>query len=87
MNEVKLYTMKGCHFCDDMKKKLISENIEYKEIDIRDKDNQAEVKKLLDFSKAENAPIIVIGKTILVPMVSFNSVDDGVKIIKELSHI
>jgi glutaredoxin len=84
MGKVRLYSMKGCPFCETMKTKFNESNIPYIEIDVEDPKNEKEVNKLMEMTKTDSVPIAIINKKILVPSVSFNTIEEGVNIIKKL---
>ena len=78
--EIKIFSMKGCPHCDNLKNQLIENKIVFTEVDIDDN------KELYDsFSKkvdSEFLPAVVIGKTAFLPDRSFNTIDEAVKQIK-----
>jgi|TARA_R110000796_G_scaffold1095_1_gene4222 glutaredoxin len=78
--EIKIFSMKGCPHCDNLKNQLIENKIVFTEVDID------ENKELYDsFSKkvdSEFLPAVVIGKTAFLPDRSFNTIDEAVKQIK-----
>ena len=78
--EIKIFSMKGCPHCDNLKNQLIENKIVFTEVDID------ENKELYDsFSKkvdSEFLPAVVIGKTAFLPERSFNTIDEAVKQIK-----
>jgi len=72
--------MKGCSHCDNLKKQLKENHVDFVGIDID------ENKKLYDsFSKKvenEFLPAVVIGKTAFLPDKSFNTIEEAVVLIK-----
>jgi glutaredoxin len=78
--EIKIFSMKGCQQCDNLKNQLKESKIDFTEVDIDDN------KELYDsFSKkvdSEFLPAVVIGKTAFLPERSFNTIDEAVKQIK-----
>ena len=78
--EIKIFSMKGCPHCDNLKNQLIENKIVFTEVDID------ENKELYDsFSKkvdSEFLPAVVIGKPAFLPDRSFNTIDEAVKQIK-----
>ena len=78
--EIKIFSMKGCPHCDNLKNQLKESKIDFTEVDIDDN------KELYDsFSKkvdSEFLPAVVIGKTAFLPDRSFNTIDEAVKQIK-----
>jgi len=78
--EVKIFTMKGCSYCDKLKEQLTENNIEYIEIDVDENEKLYE-----NFSKKVDndfLPAIIVGKTVFVPERSFKTINEAVKHIK-----
>ena len=74
---VKIFTMKGCSYCDKLKKQLTENKIEYFEIDVDENEELYE-----NFSKKvdnEFLPAIIVGKTVFVPEKSFKTINEAVK--------
>jgi len=89
-NLVILYTMKGCHFCDMMKKKLVHENIEYYERDINK--HEKEHNLFVEITGSDYVPAFMIVEDhesenptshVFVPDKHFNEITEGVEIIKK----
>ena len=81
---VRLYTMKECPFCDEMKNYLTEGGIEYTEIDIGLNRNKMEFRKIVEISKADSVPILIVNKKILMPDRSFKTIKEGFEIVKKL---
>jgi glutaredoxin len=81
--DIKIFSMRGCPHCVNLKNKLKEENIKFTEYDI---DEHSEMYD--KFSKIvgnEFLPAILIGKTAYVPEKSFKTIDKAVELIK--SHL
>ena len=78
--EVILYTMKGCPFCDDLKKILNENKVPFLEKDIED--NEKEYDKFSEAVKSEFLPAVLIGKKAFIPDRSFKTIDQAGKIIQ-----
>jgi glutaredoxin len=79
--DIKIFSMRGCPHCVNLKNKLKEENIEFTEYDI---DEHSEMYD--KFSKIvgnEFLPAILIGKTAYVPEKSFKTIDQAVGLIKD----
>lgn len=79
--EVRVFSMKGCPHCDNLKNKLKENNIEFVELDVDDNELLYE-----RFSKKVNnefLPAMLIGKTAYVPEKSFNTIDEAVELVKK----
>ena len=77
---VKIFTMKGCSYCDKLKQQLTENKIEYFEIDVDENEELYD-----NFSKKvdnEFLPAIIVGKTVFVPEKSFKTINEAVKQIK-----
>lgn len=79
---VKIYTIPNCPFCTELKDLLKTENIQFSEIDINDKNHFKEVEEIMSASNAEEVPIVRIEQQLLVPNVSFKSIKEAVEITK-----
>ena len=78
--EVRVFSMKGCPHCDNLKSQLKENNIKFTEIDV-DKHEELYEK----FSKKvdnEFLPAIMIGKKAFVPDRSFNTINEAVDLVK-----
>jgi len=79
--EVKIFSMKGCPHCENLKNKLNENNIDYIDIDVDDNEDLYEV-----FSKKvdnQYLPAILMGKTAFVPDKSFQTIDEAVELVKK----
>ena len=81
---VRLYTMKKCPFCDEMKKYLKEGDIEFMEIDVELHKNKLEFNKIVEISKADSVPILIVNKKILIPERSFKTIKEGFEKVKKL---
>jgi glutaredoxin len=59
-------------------------NIEYDKIDVNTKEGEEFFVKIYKITKSEDIPIIIVGKQILVPNISFKTIDNAIEIIKKL---
>lgn len=79
---VTIYGFKDCPYCTELKEILTTEGIEFTDVDITLPENEVEFNKVLEVSKAEEVPIIKIGKQLLVPNVSFQSIREAADLTK-----
>ncbi len=79
---VTVYTIKDCPYCNELKGLLKENEIEFNEIDIYDEDYKEEVDKVMEISKADQVPIVRVGAQLLVPDVSFQSINECLEITK-----
>lgn len=77
-----IYGMKKCGYCVNLKTKLVQNNIQfiYRDID----EYKEEFNKIIEKTKNDLVPVILVEKNILVPSISFNTIDEAVDIIKIL---
>lgn len=84
-----LFTMKGCPYCEQLKQKLNEEKLEFVERDIDE--NSEEYDLFVEITENEYVPAFMIieddGKNpsskLFAPDRDFNSLDEGVEIIKK----
>ena len=78
--EIKIFSMKGCPHCDNLKDKLKENKIDFVVIDVDENEKLYEVfsKKV----KNDFLPAILIDKTAFLPDKSFNTIDEAVIQIK-----
>lgn len=79
---IKIYTMPSCKYCNELKEKLNGENIEYQDINVMLPENEVEYNKLYEITKSEQVPIVLVGKQLLVPEISFKSINEAVDLTK-----
>lgn len=79
---VTIYTFPECPYCTELKKLLTSEGIEFKDVNINLDENKEEFDMILEVSKAEEVPVIKIGKQLLIPNVSFRSIQEAAELTK-----
>lgn len=79
---VTVYTIKDCPYCNELKGLLKENEIEFNEIDIYNEDYKEEVDKVMEISKADQVPIVRVGAQLLVPDVSFQSINECLEITK-----
>ena len=80
---VTIYGFKDCPYCTELKDILTTEGIEFKDVDVELTENQEEFNKIMEISKAEEVPIVKVGKQLLVPNVSFKSIKEAAELVKK----
>jgi glutaredoxin len=80
---VTIYGFSGCPYCKELKEIYDNEKIEYRDVDISLDENSEEWNTISEISKAEEVPVVKIGKQLLVPNVSFQSIREAVEITKK----
>jgi len=79
---VTIYGFNDCPYCSELKDMLKKEGIQFIEVDVNLPENQEEFDKILEVSKAEEVPIIKVGKQLLVPNVSFKTIKEAAELTK-----
>ena len=80
---VTIYGFKECPYCTELKDILTTEGIEFKDVDVELPENQEEFNKIMEISKADEVPIVKVGKQLLVPNVSFKSIKEAAELVKK----
>lgn len=80
---VRVYTIKDCPYCSELKEILKNENVDYTEIDVDNPINEEEFKKLTDFTKSYDVPQIKVNKHVIVPGVSFQTIREAADLTKK----
>ena len=80
---VRIYSIKQCSYCNELKELLKSNNIEFKDIDIDLKENQEEFNKINLIAKTDSVPIILVNKRILVVNKSYKTIQEAFELIKK----
>jgi glutaredoxin len=80
---IRIYTLKGCGYCNELKELLQKENIEYKDINVDLPENQKEFNKVLEITKSEYLPQILVNKRLLIANKSYQSISEAVELIKK----
>lgn len=79
-----IYGMKKCGYCVNLKTKLVQNNIQFNYRDIEE--YKDEFNKIIEKTKKDLVPVILVEKNILVPTLSFNTIDEAIEIIKKLTN-
>ncbi|TXG84770.1 MAG: glutaredoxin [Spirochaetes bacterium] len=74
---VTIYTFPECPYCTALKEIYTKEGIEYRDVNITLPENEEEWNQIAEVSKAEEVPVIKIGLQLLVPNVSFQSIEEA----------
>ena len=80
---VKLYTIENCPYCIELKKLLTKEGIEFTEIDVDKDENQDEFNRIYEIAKCNDVPMVIVNNQLLVPHVSFNSLNECFTLTKQ----
>jgi len=80
---VKIYTIENCPYCRELKNLLTNEGIEYTEVDVNKDENQVEFDKIYEVSKCNDVPMVRVGNQLLVPNISFKSLNECFQLTKQ----
>lgn len=83
MEKVKIYTISNCPYCTELKSILTEEGIEFIDIDVNLEENENEYNQIHEITKSDDVPIVKVGKQLLVPNVSFQSIREAVDLTKK----
>lgn len=74
---VKIYSIPQCPYCTELKEKLTENNIEFLDVNVFLEENRDEYNMIIEKTNSDEVPIIRVGKQLLVPNVSFNSINEA----------
>lgn len=80
---VTIYTFPECPYCTELKEILTTEGVKFTDVNVNLPENENEFNKIIEISKAEEVPVIKVGKQLLVPNVSFKSIREAADLTKK----
>ena len=80
---IKIYTIENCPYCTELKKILTEEGIKFIDVDVNLEENEAEYNQIHEITKSDEVPIVKVGKQLLVPNVSFSSIQEAAYLTKQ----
>ena len=80
-----IYSIPECPYCTELKEILTKEGVEFTDINVNLPENEKEYDKIYELTKSEMVPIIRVGKQLLVPEVSFKTIQEGAQLAKKFS--
>lgn len=80
---VRLYTIPNCPYCAELKEILTTEGVQFTEVNVMLPENDAEYNQLAKITKSDDVPIVKVGKQLLVPNVSFQSIREAADLTKK----
>lgn len=81
---VRIFSMKNCSYCEELKERLIEMNIEFTDVDINSKKGKEEFEIVGRVVKTDYVPIIIVGRNVLIPETSFQTIEQASNIVKNL---
>jgi glutaredoxin len=80
---IRIYSIPQCPYCTELKEMLTNEGIEFTDVNVDLPENEEEYNKIYEITKAEEVPIILVNKQLLVPNVSFKSIKEAANLTKK----
>lgn len=80
---VRIYSIPQCPYCTELKNILTEEGIAFVDINVMLPENDKEYSDLHAIVKVDDVPIIRVGKQILVPNISFQSIRQAADLTKK----
>jgi glutaredoxin len=83
MEKVKIYSTPQCPYCIELKNILTEEGVEFIDVNVNLAENENEYNQIHAITKSDEVPIIKVGKQLLVPNVSFQSIREAADLTKK----
>lgn len=80
---VVVYSIPQCPYCTELKEKLTENNIEFKDVNVFLTENNEEYSEIVKKTNSDEVPIVKVGNQLLVPNVSFNSINEACDLTKK----
>jgi len=80
---VRIYSIPECPFCTELKEILTQEGVEFVDVNVNLPENEKEYDQIHEVTKSEEVPIVMVGKQLLVPNVSFQSIREAADLTKK----
>jgi glutaredoxin 3 len=80
---VKIYSIPQCPYCNELKEKLTEANIEFKDVNVLLEEHKTEYDAIVEKTKSDEVPIVRVGNQLLVPNVSFHSINEAYDLTKK----
>ena len=85
---VKIYSIDDCPYCTELKDRLTAYDIDFEEVNVDLPENELEFKAIYEATNSDNVPVVRIGQQLLVPEISFTSIEEAAELTKKfLSEI
>ena len=80
---IKIYSIPDCPYCTELKNILTEEGIEFIDVDVNLEENEAEYNQIHEITKSDQVPIVKVGKQLLIPNVSFATIQEAAYLTKQ----
>lgn len=81
---VKIFSFSACPYCTELKALLKGANIEFQDVDITLKENEAEFNEVVKITKCSDLPILQVNNQLLIPDTSFRSLNEALSVTKKI---
>jgi glutaredoxin len=80
---VRIYSIPECPYCTELKEILTQEGVKFVDVNVNLPENEKEYDQIHEVTKSEEVPIVMVGKQLLVPNVSFQSIREAADLTKK----
>jgi len=80
---VRIYSIENCPYCTELKEILTQEGVEFTDVNVNLPENEKEYDQIHEATKSDEVPIVLVGKQLLVPNVSFQSIRECANLTKK----
>lgn len=84
--KISIFTTPDCGYCTKLKDKLDEASIEYIDYDINNDKNNLSFGKIVEITKEDSVPTVLVGTQILAPNKSFKTINEAFEIINKLMN-
>ena len=78
-----IYTIPQCSYCNELKEILTKEGVAFTDVNVDLPENEAIYTKINELTKSDQVPIIRVKQQLLVPNVSFQSIQEAAELTKK----
>ena len=78
-----IYTIPECSYCNELKERLTTEGVPFTDVNINLPENEEIYTKINELTKSDQVPIIRVKQQLLVPNVSFQSIQEAAELTKK----
>ena len=75
MKQVTVFVINNCPYCEKLEKLLTEANIEFDKFDVETDEGTEKFKPVLELTKTEMFPTILVNDMVLAPKLSFTTID------------
>lgn len=82
--KTRVYTSPSCPYCKELTTLLDNDSIDYTNVDVSLPENHEEFNEVFKHSNCSDIPIVAIGNQLLIPDVSFRSIQECYSLTKRI---